>query len=79
VNLDGQKFYTSSSTSVVISVLFLKLVQRIFNFGDNQNISHLTRDKELSIFIYETSFNVIIYRSYQVHIFLKIICYFGPT
>jgi len=51
-------------------------VQRTFNFGDNQNTSHLTRDKELSIFIYETSFNVIIYRRYT---FFKMVCYFGPT
>ena len=49
------------------------LTQRIFKYGDVQNIS-LTSDKELYILIYWTPTYVIIYRSYTL---LKMVQFFG--
>jgi len=40
-------------------------MQRIFKYGDIQNIS-LTSDKELNILIYRTTSYVIIYRTYAL-------------
>jgi len=53
---------------------FSKLMQRIFNYGDIQNIS-LTADKELNIFRYGTPSPFVIHRSYTV---LKML-HFWPT
>ena len=49
-------------------------MQRIFKYGDIQNIS-LTSDKELNILIYLTTSYVIIYRTYAL---LKTVHFFGP-
>jgi len=53
-------------------------MQRIFQYGDNQNIS-LTSDEELNILIYWTPSYVIMYRSYTL---FKMVwfpsCNFGP-
>jgi len=49
-------------------------MQRIFKYGDTQNIS-LTSDKELNILVYCTPSYVIIYRS---HVLSKMVHFFGP-
>ena len=50
-------------------------MQRIFKYGDIQNIS-LTSDKELNMLIYWTTSYVIIHRSYAL---LKMVHFFWPT
>ena len=49
-------------------------MQRIFNYGDIQNID-LTQDKELNILIHGMPFCVIKYRNYRLS---EIVQFFGP-